>query len=64
MYGSYAWSMEDYRDQLRQYREQNQASHQEEWDEMEMSVVAKVADDVKVSIRGRVVEMTIIKKIS
>ena len=63
MYGSYAWSMEDYRDQLRQYREQNQASHQEEWDEMEMSVVAKVADDVKVSIRGRVVEMTIIKKI-
>lgn len=63
MYGNYAWSMEDYRDQLRQYREQNQASHQEEWDELEKSVVAKIADDVKVSIRGRVVEMTITKRI-
>lgn len=24
MYNSYVWSMEDYKDQLRQYREQNQ----------------------------------------
>ncbi len=62
MYGSCAWSMDDYRDQLRQYREQDQASHQEEWDELEKSVVAKIAGDVKVSIPGRVVEMTIVKK--
>ena len=32
------------------------------WDELEKSVVAHVADDVKVSIRGSVVEMTIFKK--
>ncbi len=63
MYGTYVWSMEDYRDQLRQYREQNQENHQEEWDELEKSVVAKMADNVKVSIRGRTVEMTIFKKI-
>ena len=37
---------------------------QEEWDELEKSVVAKVADDVKVSMRGRNVEMIIVKKIA
>ncbi len=62
MYGSYLWSMEDYREQLRQYRQQNMAGAQEAWDELEKSVVAHVADDVKVSIRGRTVEMTIVKK--
>ena len=63
MYGSYVWSMEDYREQLRQYREQGAADAQESWDELEKSVVAHVADDVKVSIRGRTVEMTILKKL-
>lgn len=61
MYGSYEWSMEDYREQLRQHREQNERGAQEAWDELEKSVVSHVADDVKVSILGRVVEMTIIK---
>ena len=61
---SYTWSMEDYRDQLRQHRELEQRNSQEEWDELERSVVAKVADDVKVSIRGRNVEMTIIKRLA
>ena len=64
MHESYTWSMEDYRDQLRQHREMEQRRSQEEWDELERSVVAKVADDVKVSIRGRNVEMTIIKKLA
>ena len=59
--GTYSWSMEDYRDQLRQYQEKSQNKDQEAWDELEKSVVAKVADDVKVSIRGRTVEMVIIK---
>ncbi len=61
MYESYTWSMDDYRDQLRQRHELDQRDSQEEWDELEKSVVAKLADDVKVSIRGRNVEMTIIK---
>ncbi len=60
----YAWSMEDYRDQLRQQRELNQIDDSGEWDELEKSVVAKLADDVKISIRGRIVEMSIIKKIA
>ena len=64
MYGSYAWSMEDYREQLRQYREQNKAGAQEAWDELEKSVVAHVADDVKVAIRGRTVEMILVKKLA
>ena len=64
MYNSYVWSMEDYRDQLRQYREQNQNEAKEAWDELEKSVVGHLADDVKVSIRGRTVEMTIVKKLS
>lgn len=63
MHGAYTWSMEDYRDQLRQYKELNDRKGQEAWDELERSVVAKVADDVKVSIHGRTVEMTIIKRI-
>ena len=64
MYESYTWSMEDYRDQLRQQRELDQRNSQEAWDELERSVVAKVADDVKVSIRGRNVEMIITKKLA
>ena len=64
MYESYTWSMEDYRDQLRQQRELDQRNSQEAWDELERSVVAKVADDVKVSIHGRNVEMIITKKLA
>ena len=40
------------------------AAAKEAWDELEKSVVAKVADDVKVAIRGRTVEMTIVKKLN
>ena len=64
MYESYTWSMEDYRDQLRQHRELDQRNSQEAWDELERSVVAKLADNVKVSIRGRIVELTIIKNLA
>lgn len=64
MFESYTWSMDDYRDQLRQRHELDQRDSQEEWDELEKSVVAKLADDVKVSIRGRNIEMTIIKNLA
>lgn len=64
MFGSYVWSMEDYKDQLRQYREENRAEAKEAWDELEKSVVGHLADDVKVSILGRTVEMTIMKKMT
>jgi hypothetical protein len=64
MYGNYTWSMEDYRDQLRLFREKKEGDNQEAWDELEKSVVAKVADNVKVSIHGRTVEMIITKSMA
>ena len=57
------WSMMRYEDVLSYRVKENDATAKEAWDELEKSVVAKVADDVKVSIRGRTVEMTIIKKL-
>ena len=63
MYGAMAWSMEDYRKQLRIYREQNGEGAEEAWDELEKSVVSNVADDVKVSVMGGDAELIILKKI-
>lgn len=64
MYGSVAWSMEDYKAQLKQFKDQQRSGAQEAWDELEKSVVAKIADDVKISITQRCVEMTITKRIA
>ena len=47
------WSLRDYRDAVR--------DDAEAWDELESSIVAKVADEVKVGIRGGYVEMVIYK---
>lgn len=58
------WSMMRYEDALSDQVRRQDVKAQEAWDELEKSVVAKVADDVKVSIRGRTVEMTIIKKMA
>lgn len=64
MYSSYVWSMEDYKDQLRQFSEQNRPEARAAWDELEKSVVGHLADDVRVSILGRTVEMTIVKNLA
>lgn len=55
------WSLERY---VEAYRNDHHvtAEQKEAWDELEKSVVARVADDVLVSIRGGTVEMVIIKK--
>ena len=58
------WSMIQYEDALSYRMRENDTSAREAWDELEKSVVAKVADDVKVSIKGRTVEMTIVKKMA
>ena len=58
------WSMTAYQDSLSYKVRQNDAAAKEAWDELEKSVVAHVADDVKVAIRGRTVEMTLIKKMA
>ncbi len=58
------WSMVQYEEALASTRPGNGETVQEARDELEKSVVAHVADDVKVSIKGRVVEMIIIKKMA
>ena len=58
------WSMTRYEEELFNRVRNNDSAAREAWDELEKSVVAKVADDVKVSIRGRSVEMIIVKKMA
>ncbi len=58
------WSMVRYEEALAPYVQREEPEALEAWDELEKSVVARVADDVKVSIRGSTVEMTILKKLA
>ncbi|MBQ9251124.1 MAG: hypothetical protein IJ188_00630 [Clostridia bacterium] len=58
------WSMMRYESVLFNRIKQDDTAAKEAWDELEKSVVAKVADDVKVSIKGRMVEMIIVKKMN
>ena len=57
------WSMNAYREQL--FRNKDMVSGaQEEWDELEKSLVSHLADEIKVSIHGVDVELVILKKLS
>lgn len=51
------WSLKAYRDAVAENREKEP----EKWDELEKSITAKLADDVKIFIRGNTVEMVIEK---
>jgi hypothetical protein len=55
---SYAWTLENYIENQKQKTD----STEEEWDQLEKSIVAKLADDVIVGVRGRKVEIIIIKE--
>lgn len=57
------WSLLRYQDTLSALKAQEPEAA-EAWDELEKSVVSKVADDVKVSIKGFETEMTITKKLA
>lgn len=59
--GDITWSLDAYRERLKNSKDADGA--QEEWDELEKSVVSHIADDIQVSIRGYDVELTIIKKL-
>ncbi len=52
------WSLNQYRASL----EERKKEKAEEWDELEKSVVAKLADEVEIFLRGRRAEMVITKK--
>lgn len=60
----YTWSMRAYEQSVQNQLDKQEAGAEEAWDELEKSVVNHLADDVKVSIQGRDVEMIIIKKMS
>ena len=64
VYPDMVWTMSAYQQQLRQYMEENRDGAAQAWDELEKSVVAHVADDVKISIRGCDVEMTVFKRMA
>ena len=57
------WSMSQYEKALSCGVDRKDEKALQAWDELEKSVVAHVADDVKVSIRNQLVEMTILKKL-
>ena len=53
---AYLWRLEEYRDSV---KKEEQA---EAWDELEKSVIASVADDVIVGVKGRQAKIIIVKK--
>lgn len=53
---SYVWSLEQYKSVV------NQQEQGEEWDELEKSVIASVADDVIVGVKGSRADIVIVKK--
>ena len=61
---NYEWSMMRYEEQLSSRIRQDDSAAKEAWDELEKSVVAHVADEIKVAIRGRTVELIIQKKLA
>ena len=53
---AFLWSLDQYRNKV---KEQQSA---QEWDELEKSVIASVADDVIVGVKGKRADITIVKK--
>lgn len=51
------WSFNKYKESLKK-----EGASEETWDELEKSIVAKLADEVKIGIKGGTVDMTIYKK--
>ena len=60
----YEWSMIDYVSNLKTQVAKDDQEALKAWDELEKSVVSHVADDIKVNIKGREVEMIIVKKLA
>ena len=53
---TYLWTLDQYRTTVQQ------TEHTEDWDELEKSVIASVADDVIVGVKGKQADIIIIKK--
>ncbi len=55
------WSLKQYRENLSETKDETDG-YSEAWDELEKSIVANIADDIKVGIRKDKLEMVISKK--
>lgn len=53
---SCVWTLEEYRNQVKE------KANAEDWDELEKSVIASAADDVIIGVKGRKVDIVIVKK--
>ena len=60
MTATMSWSLEQYRESVE--AEENGPVKADEWDELEKSIVANLADEVRIFIKGNSVEMVIYKK--
>ena len=58
---NYMWSLENYRQSIETASDSDVAA-KEAWDELEKSIVAKIADDVRVGVQGNKIELTIEKR--
>ncbi|MCR5322652.1 MAG: hypothetical protein K6E85_05235 [Lachnospiraceae bacterium] len=58
---TYIWSLEKYKSSIEACSNTNSAA-KEAWDELEKSIVANIADDVSVAVKGNVVDFVISKK--
>ena len=54
----FEWSLLQYRCKVEESRKKNEEM-EEAWDQLEKSIVANVADDVRVGVRSDIVELTI-----
>ena len=57
---NFEWSYMQYREGLEESRQGDSAA-EEAWDELEKSIVANIADDVRVSVKGDIVQLVITK---
>ena len=53
----YGWSMKEYKSAVQEHKEEEP----DKWDELEKSITARLADEVRVFIRGNTVEMVVEK---
>jgi hypothetical protein len=58
----YMWSLENYRNSMGDAAASGDTAKKEAWDELEKSIVANIADDVRVGVKGNTVEMIIEKR--
>lgn len=61
MSDDYAWSLSRYRDDVKDAQSQEDPEMEDALAELEHSIVANIADDIRVAVKGNRVEMTIEK---